>query len=220
MKRIVFSLFTVLLIAGCGAADTPMPSAPLDAPERVQEVAYMSPNWVRPEHATDMETNSRLGADATLAVAQAVETHGTDNWPAVDADLDAFRSQVDEQMRYFADQLLSHRMVRLLDAHCADACDDLRAKHVRRLIDAGFPDARLLEAEMARTSAAWPRAERRALALQAAANAEAWLEQARLRAPAKAARSCDQDAGCGETADAQQRATEAIAEAAARLAAR
>ena len=109
-------------------------------------------------------------------------------------------------------------MLWLLDQTCEHGCIEARAKHVVRLTEAGFPDAALLEEQFYQISSHWSAGEMSTANIKAVANAEAWLEQVRIREASNKQQECRAGADCNTLTEAKQDATQRIAEAAQRLA--
>ena len=212
MKHIAISFLTLALLVGCGESEIASPASESDTPPT--RVSSLTPNWVEAEHAVDVETRSSLGAEAAAVYFEAVEEHGSANWQALDAVARAHRETVDPEYRYIVDQFLSHEMLKALDEACSSGCIEARTYHVERLLEAGWPAAHLLEAQLAVLDGHWSAERVQEARHQSATNAETWLERQEQRA---AKRDCGPGMDCNSVENAQTEAMREIREATRRL---
>lgn len=215
MKPITtFLALACLVLVGC--ADEAAVAPEIAAPAVEAQVQHLSPSMVKAEHASDIVSRSEVNRAAQRVVVAALGQE-PDRWAAnlqeADAQLDLHRETVEDEYLYLIDQSMSGHLLYVMDQACPDACNDLRAKHVERLLDAGYPDAARLETQLARLDL--PADVRRAAEQQAAANAHAWLGTSRTLA--KNGCSGLENEDCTAVSSAQDEATRRIAEAAQRL---
>jgi hypothetical protein len=137
-----------------------------------------------------------------------------DDLAMLDKQLDAHRSGADARYRYVVEQLGSYNMLPMIDLACGSGCSDLRRKHVERLLDSHYPDARILEREIDR--AGFRGSQRDAAPVTARRNAEVWI--ARQNHSSKAGQPCNSDVELCESMDeARQSTFTQIVEASKRL---
>lgn len=211
MRHTLISILLLVFFVGCGEQELASPE--FEAPDTQTQALELSPSWVKPEHATDAQTRSQIGADAALVFFEAIEEHGKADWPAIDAVARIYREQVDLEYRYIVDQFLGREMLRILDEVCTEGCDTTRAFYVERLVEAGHPDAAALEGYLEELAGYWSAEQLRDARRQSAANAEIWLEREQLIA---SKRECGPTEDCAIT-NAQEKATRRIIEATRRL---
>jgi hypothetical protein len=209
MKTLLSITLLALLAAGC--SDAPVASTESDpGPVRISGI---TPSYAKPEDAGLASVVGPLLHEVNVLFAQS-QSNGVAGMDLaqLDAQLDAHRLGVDERHRYEVDQLGSLRMLPMIDLACIADCQELRRKHVDRLLTAGFPDARILEREIDRIGLS--EAERSAARRTAASNAERWMEQ---RGLSKSSPACGDGPLCKEIRASGDEMSEEIVEAAARL---
>ncbi len=211
LRLLPSALCLLIALALLGCTEEAVTVAPAVA-EPVR-VTGLTPNYVKSEQRGDA---SIVGPFIHQANVLFSHSDGSGITPSVlsqlDEKLDAHRIEVPSEYRYRIDQVASHRMLALLDLHCPSDCDALREKHITRLLDSEFPDARVLEQYIAQMN--WPSDEVREARLKAALNAEQWLEQ---RGLSKTSPACGDSPVCEEIRTNGDEMSEEIAEAMARL---